>query len=509
MRKKLNKFKKKYGQRELLFLFFYPVFLPIIMIKDTIFSFFNIIKALLKYDWKNLAGNDQRNAYNNFFYYVQDYNIQKFGRYGQSNLLAGGDFSLKNWFHTTPFSLRLQASFGTTFIMFFATFFWLFSWIILYQDNPNLWILLVVFFSTLFFATFVEIQNYNILGWMLYPILLTYLESGNYLVLSIVLFFVALSSFTAFFIAGILVVVSSIYLSDYYILLCIVAGGIKWIIPILVSMKDGALSKMLGAIGGHNAVKYSRKNTKKFSISKIYILSLQMQFALVVMFFNIDIQTVLLFVIVSLFIVNERIVRFADQQSFYFLYLSLSIFCILNMDMNIYILISFILSIYPAYKFIMNVLPKGDRFIAPGERKPYNMSYEINGLNNFFKPVPREERILIVYKNPEGNYNNIFEGFRVYNEIIQYAAMKKNICIFPDWYMVFENNKSNSDESFWMNSKDEIAQYLKLNKINYFISKSELTSGQFKKVSKFSFFGDYEGEHTEELKIFLYKIGVI
>ena len=146
MKKKFKKFTDRYGNKGLMFLLLYPVVLPILMLKDTSISIYNIIINLSKYRWKYLSGNDQRNAYNNFFYYIQDYNIQRFGRYGHSSLLAGGSFNLKNWFHVTPFSFRMQASFGTTFIMFLAMCVWVTLWICLYYENQNLWMLGVVFF---------------------------------------------------------------------------------------------------------------------------------------------------------------------------------------------------------------------------------------------------------------------------------------------------------------------------------------------------------------------------
>jgi len=496
MKEKFDKLIDRYGYKELFFIAFYPVFLPFFMLKDTSLSIYNIIKSLFKYDWKYLSGNDQKNAYNNLFYYIQDFNIQKFGRYGKSNLLAGGDFSLSNWFHVTPFSLRMQASFGTTFIMFFAMCFWLLSWVILYQDNPNLWILCVVFFSTLFFATFIEVQNYNILGWMLYPIFLTYIDSGNYLVLAVVLFLIALSSFTAFFIAGILVVVSSIYLSDYYLLFALIPGGIKWIIPILISMKDGALSKMLGALGGHEKVKYSRSSVKKLNIGKAYILGLQLQFLFFYFLQNdLSFSIILVSVVVVLFIVNELFMRFADQQSFYQVYLSVSIYYLLNIDFSMITFLSFLFSIYPIYGFIMNVSPIGKSFISPGVRKPYNIKDDIKGLGELLNSIPENEKLLIAYKNPQGQYSNVFNGYRIFNEPIQYAATLKGICLVPDWYMVFENNKEYDDESFWVEDEEQTVKYVKKNDIRYLF----LPSFQKKSLQNFDFKGEFQFVFNEKI----------
>jgi len=514
MREKFNKLINRYGYKEIFFLVFYPIFLPIFMLKDTSLSVYNILKGLLKYDWKYLSGNDQQNAYNNFFYYIQDYNVQKFGRYGKSNLLAGGDFSLKNWFHVTPFSLRLQSSFGTTFIMFFAMCFWLLSWIVLYQDNSNLWLILgIVFFSTLFFAAFIEIQNYNILGWMLYPLFLTNLISGDYLVLSVVLFTISLSSFTAFFIAIILVLVNFFFTLDYLLLLALIPGAIKWVIPIVISMKDGALSKMLGAIGGHEKVKYSRSIHKKISMPKFYILGIQFVFVSFFIFsYGLYSLSGLLVCIVGLFIISELFVRFSDQQSFYLAYLSVSVFVLLELkNLDALVMMLYVFSIYPVYRLLLNVSVRGNGMIAPSARKPFNARETIERIKKLFDDIPKDSKLLIAYNNPQGEYGNIFNGYRIFNEPIQYAATLKNICLFPDWYMIFENNKENDDESFWIKGEKDAKNYMVKNDINYILLPGFF---QQKWENYFILLGDYTFEinsveltaDEKKYELFLYVI---
>ncbi|WP_103636078.1 hypothetical protein [Campylobacter concisus] len=472
MKKKFKKFMDRYGNKGLMFLLLYPVILPVLMLKDTSLSIYNIIINLSKYRWKYLSGNDQRNAYNNFFYYIQDYNIQRFGRYGQSNLLAGGSFSLKNWFHATPLSLRMQASFGTTFIMFLAMCVWITLWICLYYENQNLWMLGIVFFSTLFFATFIEIQNYNILGWMLYPLFLTLLVSQNYFILCIVLFFISFLSFTGFFLGAILTFIASIYFHNVFLFISIIPGAIKWLIPVFVSFGKGGLSKMSGILGAHDKVKYSMKKYKKPNIYKVYLLLLQIQFLIISLLINgVNIGVVLLFVTILFFTINELLVRFADQQSFYLLYLSVSLFYILNIDLNTYIVFSYIVSIYPVYGLMINVAPSYGKFISPGIRHPYSVAEEVDGLNTFFSCVPFGSKILAAHKNPNKEYCNIFKNFRTRSELLQYVAIKRGIVIFPDWYMVFENNKQHSDEFFWVDDEKDILDYLESNNIRYVITR--------------------------------------
>ena len=507
MKKKFKKFTDRYGNKGLMFLLLYPVILPILMLKDTSISIYNIIIDLSKYRWKYLSGNDQRNAYNNFFYYIQDYNIQRFGRYGHSSLLAGGSFSLKNWFHATPLSLRMQASFGTTFIMFLAMCVWVTLWICLYYENQNLWMLGIVFFSTLFFATFIEIQNYNILGWMLYPLFLTLLASQSYFILCIVLFFISFLSFTGFFLGAILTFIASIYFHNVLLFISIIPGSIKWLIPVFVSFGKGGLSKMSGVIGVHDKVKYSKKKYKKPNIYKVYLLLLQIQFLIISLLLNeVNIGVVLLSVTILFFAINELLVRFADQQSFYLLYLSVSLFYILNIDLNIYIIFSYIVSIYPVYGLMINVAPSYGKFISPGIRRPYSVAEEVDGLNTLFSYVPFGSKVLVAHKNPKGEYRNIFQNFRTRSEVLQYVAIKRDIVVLPDWYMIFENNKYNSDESFWIDGEAEIVDYLKNNYIEYVITRFDLCSSNFAKISQFSFCQNSIDGSEEDFCIRLYKM---
>ena len=507
MKKKFKKFTDRYGDKGIMFLLLYPIVLPILMLKDTSISIYNIIIDLSKYHWKYLSGNDQRNAYNNFFYYIQDYNIQRFGRYGHSSLLAGGSFSLKNWFHATPLSLRMQASFGTTFIMFLAMCIWVTLWICLYYENQNLWMLGVVFFSTLFFATFIEIQNYNILGWMLYPLFLTLLVSQNYFILCIVLFFISFLSFTGFFLGAILTFIASIYFHNIFLFISIIPGAIKWLIPVFVSFGKSGLSKMSGVIGAHDKVKYSMKKYKKLNIYKAYLLLLQIQFLIISLLLNgVNIGIVLLSATILFFTINELLVRFADQQSFYLLYLSVSLFYILNIVLNIYIIFSYIVSIYPVYGLMINVAPSYGKFISPGIRRPYSVAEETNGLNTFFSCVPFGSKILAANKNPNKEYCNIFKNFRTRSELLQYVAIKRGIVVFPDWYMVFENNKQHSDESFWVDDEKDILDYLESNNIKYVITRFDLKDIKFNKIAQFIFDQNNIDECEEDSCVRLYKI---
>jgi len=501
LREKFNKFINKYGVLELFYVLLYPFFLPLFMFKSTTLSIINIIKSLMKYEWKYLSGNNQKNAFNNFFYYIQDYNIKKFGRYGKSNLLSGQEYDLKGWFHVTPFSLRMQASFGTVFIMFFAMCFWLLSWIVLFPDNPQVFVILAItVFSTIFFATFIEIQNYNILGWMFFPLFLTSLINADYLMLSIALFMIALSSFTAFFLACIFLCVSFFYMPDIFIFISATPAGIKWAYPVFISFSNDGFGKLFAIIGGHDKVKYTRKSKKKIQVGKVYFFGCMIPFVTYYIYlYSWTIQSTFIFLALLLFIINETKVRFADQQSFYQLILSTFIFSLLTIeriDTGLFFL--FILAIYPVYYWVFNVYSPLKHFVSPDIFKPYNTRLCIESISQFFRSIPVGEKVIMAYKNPEGQYANLFNGYRVLNEPIQYAATINGISFFPDWYTVMENNKRNSTEAFWIDTEQKAKDYMGVNSIRYIIVPSFLdtfSEENFIKISEYKF--EFENNFME------------
>lgn len=513
LKSQINKAISRYGTFQFILLSFYPILLPFFMIHDTSKSIYNIIRELVtKHDWKYLSGNHQLNAYAQFFYYIQYYNIKKFGRFGISNLLGGGNFSLKKLFHLTPLSLKLQSTFGTTFIMFFAMCFWLFSWVFLYYDNPNLYMLTIIFFSTLFFATFIEVQNYNILGWMLYPIFLTYLANQDYVFLTILLFFISLLSFTAFFVATIFVFVSSFYFNNYFLIFMPLFGVIVVGVPVFFSFLNKSVFEVLKCIGSVDRAKYSMKNWKKLTIVKSYMIIIILQYILVYYSFNgFNYELLLLIIAFILYINNELFIRFADQQTFYILFITLIMFSVLELNsIDCILFISFFIANYPVYALLANVKVTNNSLIRPFSRKPYFTKNCIEAMSSMFSVIPSYSRILVAYKNPEGQYSNIFNGHGVFNEPLQYAANINDLCIFPDLYMVISNNTEDSDESFWVNSEDEAFFYMKKNYIKYLILPSfynEKWENKFKHIREYHFELDYDSKKIyKNYSFMLYEI---
>lgn len=464
----INKFIAKYGKKELLLTLIYPLVLPFLMMRDTGVSLFLIIRGLSQYNWKYLTANDSKNGFNNLFYYLQDLAVQESGRYGVTQYFNGGNFPLSKFFHLTPVSLRFQSSFGTVFMMFFAMCVWLASWIMIYDISWYLLLVLaLVLFSTLFYACFIEIQNYNILGWMFYPVMLYYLADGNIVNVAFILFAISLMSFTATVVAIPFFVVYA-YCTPW-LLLALIPALIKSIIPII---RSGQIFITLSMINGKGKVKYSRKNRVKTNLKthlkKFYLYLMLSQFVVVFFLINgFNESFVILAGTVLLFIINQSLFRIADEQSFYILYLSVATFVLLHSQINVLSLISFGFSIYLIYTLIINVRP--NTFLTPGIRQPFNALPDIEKLQTFFAPIPKGEKVIMAYKNPQGQYGQLFNGYRMYNEPIQYAASLNGLSYMPDWYTVFANNKEDSPEDFWVDTADKAYNFMMKKNIYYLI----------------------------------------
>jgi len=470
VREKLNKIIDKYGWRKLSILFISPLLLPFFTFPALVKSARNILSELVKGNLRYLTGNNSYMAILNYFYYTEDFNIQKFGRYGKSNLLAGGNYDLRNWFHATPLSLRLMSSLGVTTMLFIAMLIWSFSFVLL-VDSWSLFRVGVLFFataSTLYYITFIDNQNYNVLGWMILPFAISSLFFNDYLTFAILAFAMSLVSFTSIFVICWFGLASSLYLMSWLPLLALIPAAVKLSVPIFVSMKTKGLSKMSAALGLHKSAKYRRDN-QRLPAAYYYIIILWLIFPTVYfLLFGLDKMFIFATIPALLYLVNGGISRFGDQESLYIVFLSVATFVLLKSQANICLLTAFVLSINPIYGFI-GIKPHGKYFFNPAVRKPINSKGMEESIERFLAEVEQKSKILLSFKNPHNNYHNVFDGYRNFVEPLEFIANKKGITVFPDWWYVFENNQEDSPEDFWANKPESVKSVLRTYNTNYVI----------------------------------------
>lgn len=459
MIKKLTKMVEEHGMSQLWILIFYPI----LMIPMTSFillgSIANIIKSLVFQKWKYLTGNNKSSSLNNYFYFGQSLNINKFGRFGDSSLLNGPEkFSLKNWFHCTKLSLNIFSNAGVTFSLFISMIVWSSSWVLMTETitHTQLMLLAIAFTSTYYFASFIDAQNYNILGWALLPIALHGLLTGNFFLFGSIIVLMSFLSFTSIFVMGFATVVFCIYWQSAAPLLFAFPAIIKSIIPIILSIKMNAAQKVGGAIGAHKNVKYARADSvASFTTSFFYLLVLNLTFMInYYLSFGIDNYFILMVIGCSLYIVNNIIARFADYQTFWILMLTIFLLSVWEKDLELIDFIIFGLAINPIYIFLD--FSGTWKLIAPQTRKPYSSEKLNKKLNTFFIRVEPNSTVLGAYKNPHNNYFNLFDGLRVIVQPIEYSAMENSLSLFPSFHYIVEHNDvKKNDDTIWCETLDD------------------------------------------------------
>ena len=76
-------------------------------------------------------------------------------------------------------------------------------------------------------------------------------------------------------------------------------------------------------------------------------------------------------------------------------------------------------------------------------------------MDDFLSPVPQEGKVFMAFSDPQGVYENIFDGYRQLVELPAYAASRSRILFFPEWWGVFELNYEGAPE-IWGRRPDEV-----------------------------------------------------
>jgi hypothetical protein len=101
--------------------------------------------------------------------------------------------------------------------------------------------------------------------------------------------------------------------------------------------------------------------------------------------------------------------------------------------------------------------------------EPINLDPQIEEVEKFLTKIPPNSRVLVLFTDPKGVYNNLFSGYRHSLELINYTALNFDICTFPNWQAILENNNFDS-HGFWPSNDKELKELRKIWKFDYLIS---------------------------------------
>ena len=408
--------------------------------------------------WGDYSHFTPHTAINSLFYWTRALNLYRFGRAGRSPYLGLGNYKLSRAFHYSLPSLYAYWIAGAPTVLF-GMFGWWLSHLIWLKTVDNLSVLIVMgltLISTTFYVN-LSLQNYNVVGWIFFPLAIFGLMTGNWVVACVAWLGAQLGGITIVFLGTILSIIACFLNGSLMPAIAILPAGLILLSHFWPSFKHRDFfeitSSIAKAIGlSDQKAKYRRINSKKFGLRQVYFLLLYCQFALVFFLLYRDLPW---FFIAGMliFLINTSWFRFADEQSIFMLLFSLGV-SITIFRFHPLLVISFWLLASPLPRLIG--FPMKKRFIdSLPTLAPFNIRPLTQDLNAFLEPVQKGQRVLMAIDDPNNIYENIFDGQRVLLELPLYIAATKEIHFMPDWWGVFELNYEGAAH-FWGREVDEV-----------------------------------------------------
>tara|TARA_B110000495_G_C23040504_1_gene623763 strand:+ start:1798 stop:3375 length:1578 start_codon:yes stop_codon:yes gene_type:complete len=417
-------------------------------------------RILLKGNWSRYMGFNPVNAVNSLFYKTQWINLHRYGRNANSPIIGLGNYPLKNWFHLSGLASYLYTNAGalTTLV---GTLVWAFSHLIWLEVSETWWsvaVVAVLFLSTTAYAMAFARQNYQILGWMFLPPALFFTWQGDYIPAAITWFAAGLGGITHVFFAVPIVLLIVLINGDFYLGLTLTPALIIVAIRFLPFLSKGgtvqAIKNTLKLIGTtQNEVRYKR-DINSVSIFTIY-LSLLYLFSTILLSFSIREIAILPLFGLFLFVINQCIFRVADQESLIMIIISLFALTALNAEPNTITIIALWCAVNPLGYFLsIQKRDKDSGFSSILVNPPFDHMELEKGLRAFLEPVRSGERVYFAFNDPQGRYNNVFDGYRVIHELPLQISSEKGIHLFPDWWAVAETNYEGSPQCWGRNHSE-------------------------------------------------------
>ncbi len=432
--------------------------------------------------------------------------LSRHGSRETCSYIGVGNYPLSRWFYYWSFSLRpyWKASAG---VLLFGMFGWLIVHLAWLQQADLYWVIVVISLaaiSTTFYANTFALQNYNVLGWLFFPLGLYGLFTESWIIVAVAWLLASLSSFTVVFIAGIISLVSAINSNSLFPILALLPAGLKLLIhlyPCLVS-KNIKLStlNLMKTVGIHRkTARYTRTYPLKTIMARVYFLALYSQFFIILYLITRQIP-VLFLAGITIFVINSTFARFADVQSMHMLMFSLATMYTLKTPDSL-VLVSFWLVVSPLPLLIPFPYTKKVLDVVP-EAHPFSIKKLREAMEDFLVSVKPNERILMAFNNPGGALERIFDGYRALLQLLLYITAKKRIHFIPDWWAVAESNYQDA-RNFWGRDIHSVLKNIKEWKAGYIVVYQDTGTkldaiwqeNGFKVLSKFSW-----GNHEKELR---------
>lgn len=502
----IEKIIKKFGKlnfSEWVQIFLHPILIPFTMVPAWLKSLWNS-RILLRGQWSRYHGFHAHNAINSLFYRTQWININRYGRLANSPIIGLGNFPLSNWWHLSSLASYFYANAGAVTTLL-GTLFLVLSHLIWIQSASWVWVLIVtalfLFSSTAYIMAFAR-QNYQILAWMFIPVGLYGLVNGQWVVAAAALLIAAALGVTAFVVSIYLVMIYVVYSSNYQMLWLMLPASIAVSIKMVpLFVKGNAreslmnMAKLIGLV--HVKVRYKR-TSMGFGLFNVYMLMLYGLSLGLVWSAKQDVP-IFMFAAVVLFLINQRFMRFADDQSVVLTVAMAAVVEVLIAPFNWLALAGLVIVLNPVLKFF-----QAGEYVVPIISSPCDTEILLIKLHEFFDCISSGERVLFSFNDPQGVYDNIFDGYRILHEAPLVVAAERKIHLLPDWYAVMETNHE-AAPPIWGKSVGEVRRNMNYWQANYAIiyqgSGTQLSSewlDEFEVAAEFDWLSFYEEKTIRE-----------
>lgn len=434
-------------------------------------------RILAKGKWSDYISFGVAQSINQLFYRTQIINIDRHGRNGISPYLSLGNYHIGYWWHLSLPASYIYHVMGAV-LPISSLFGWLFMhflWLIDQSIDVNHFFLVLslALFSSTFFANMFVVQNYNALGWLFFPLTLWALTNEHFFLLPIILIVISFASITVFVMAVIIASCFALYTQNFLIFLTFIPAGIKVMLHFYWSISQNSpgikksLIRTIKSIGISSVgVKYKRISSKAVSKTFILFLILYSQFFVILFFINGSIDYIWI-IGMLIFIINSLFVRFADVQSLYMLMFSLATYIAITSTSPLIVLSYWLVISPPSY--VLGDRVKGSPIDLLPPLKPFNVSKIIDKVSAFLEPIDKNEKVLFAFNDPNGKYDNVFDGYRTLLELPLYVATARKFLLFPSWWAVFENNFNGANE-FWGRDISDVKENVNKYNANYVIA---------------------------------------
>ncbi len=421
-------------------------------------------RILLNGRWSRYSGFRPLHAINFMFYWTLALNFDRFGRSGRSTCVSTGDFPVGKWWHISLTSIYMMWRIGSM-LPILCMFAWLGShlmWTSI-EGASVAWIVLVMavsFASSYFYGAAFVFQNYNVVGWLFMPVGLFGLVTENYWIAAASWFAASLGSVTMIAVVGMLsmgwIVVSGSLLPGLVILPAVAKFGTHFMFTKNVFESLGFLGSAIGLNGNVKSevkYRYRRMSSRLYAVDSVYfVLSGSLLAFLCYYSGNSEVAWMVLMV-VGIWILNAGIARFADQPSIYMAMFSVgTAAAIICNDWTV----------LGAYWLVISPLPRligaaggSSNLDLPESYGPFDINQVLQPADDFLKPVPKGNRVLLSVEDPNGEYYKVYDGYRVLYEVLFHAGSRSEVLVLPDWWAVFDNNKV-GDPGFWGREVSEV-----------------------------------------------------